>query len=170
MAALSFATATRAQPRVESLVQVPDEQQTTIRLTVSNNSAHHSPDGGMTISFPTLDSPDDAERVLDVAVPDGMALHVIPAGGRLYGRTGRLQTASYLMVEAHGPWQARQSRALEIVIQHEESGLPVQYRSALSDSAGDYTNAPASADVVDQQGWPVEACVIGSNSAMEMAH
>lgn len=169
MAALSFATATRAQPHVESIVQMPDEKQTTIRLTVTNNSPHHSPDGGMTVSFPTLESPDDVERVLDVVVPDVMALHVIPAGGQLYGRMGRPQTASYLMIEAHGPWQARQSRTLEIVIEHAESALPVKYRSALSDEAGGYSNAPASADVADQQGRPAKACLVGSGFARLMA-
>jgi hypothetical protein len=163
--ALSFATATRAQPHIKDFIQMPGEQQTTVRLSVVNNSPHESPDGGMTLSFPDLVSPGDRERILDVVVPEGMSLHVIPAGGQLFGRTGRLQLASYLMVEVHGPWHSGQRRTMEVVIEHDDSTLPIQYRSALSDATGDYWNTPTSASTTDQQGWPVESCLLGSGLA-----
>lgn len=164
LAELAFVTSTRPNPRVESMLQVPGAGNlTTLQLTVVNNSRHASPDGGITLSFPALSRPSDRARIGKVVIPEGMALHVIPAGGRLFGRNGLEQRAKHLMIEVHGPWRPRQTRTLEIEISGTSSAIPVRYRSAMSDSRGTYHNTPRQSASPDQQGWPAHACMLGGN-------
>ena len=165
MAELSFVTSTTPNPLVQDVVQVPGDGRTALKVTVVNNSRHASPDGGITLSFPELTRPTDRSRIEDVRVPEGMALHVIPAGGQLFGRNGLPQVARHLMIEVHGPWQPRQSRTLEIQLRAAEAPLLVHYRSALSDEDNNYRNAPAQSGRLDQQGWPAMACSIGATEA-----
>ncbi len=164
LAELAFVTSTRPNPKISSIVQAPGgDEHTRLRVTVVNNSRHASPDGGITLSFPKFTRRSDRARVGDVVVPEGMALHVIPAGDPLFGRNGREQTASHLMIEVHGAWQPRQSRTLEVEVSDLAAPVPVRYRSALSDDSGAYHNAPARSGSLDQQGWPVLTCTIGSS-------
>lgn len=165
MAGLAFVTSTGPNPLVQEIVQVPGDGRAALKVTVVNNSRHASPDGGITLSFPELTSPSDRSRVEGVRVPDGMALHVIPAGSQLFGRNGQSQVARHLMIEVHGPWQPRQSRTLEIQLRAGDTPLLVYYRSALSDENNDYRNAPAQSDRLDQQGWPAMVCSISGGDA-----
>lgn len=165
MAELAFVTSTTPNPMIQDVVQVPGDGRTALKVTVVNNSRYASPDGGITLSFPELNRPSDRSRIEDVRVPDGMALHVIPAGGQLFGRNGRPQVARHLMIEVHGPWQPRASRTLEIQLREAEAPVLVYYRSALSDEGNNYRNAPAESDRIDQQGWPAMACSIGGTRA-----
>ncbi len=168
MAALSYATATTVQPHIQGFVHVPDKAHAAIRMTVTNNSPYPSPEGGMTLSFPAFDAPGDVDRIVEVVVPEGLALHVIPAGGQLYGRNGNSQAADYLMVEAYGPWDPQQSRTIQVMIERVAVPVAVQYRSALADTAGNYINTPAFSDQADQQGWPIHTCVVDSNAASSL--
>ncbi|NBD95898.1 MAG: hypothetical protein GVY11_05415 [Gammaproteobacteria bacterium] len=161
LADLTFATAAWPRPLVRRIEQSPLRDRTRLALEVVNNSRHVSPDGGMTVSFPDLDRPSDRSRVGNVVVPEGMALHVIPAGGRLFGQNGLARTAEHLMIEVHGVWRPRQVRRLEIDILAVGAPLVVRYRSALSDDSGDYRNTPADSDTLDQQGWPAHTCLMG---------
>ncbi|NBB92286.1 MAG: hypothetical protein GVY32_03860 [Gammaproteobacteria bacterium] len=162
LAELAFVTSTGPNPMIEDVVQVPrGGNATTLRVTVVNNSRHASPDGGITLSFPEWTRPGDRERITDVVVPEDMALHVIPAGGRLFGRDGIERTASHLMVEVHGPWRPRQARTLDIDLSADATPVLVRYRSAMSDDDGDYRNTPARSVAVDQQGWPAYSCTLG---------
>lgn len=163
LAEMAFVTSTRPNPTIEDIVQVPrGGDLTTLRVTVVNNSRHASPDGGITLSFPEWTRPEDRERIVDIAAPQGMALHVIPAGGRLFGRNGLEQTAGHLMVEVHGPWRPRQTRTLDIEVSGDAVPVLVRYRSAMSDDDGEYHNTPARSVALDQQGWPAYSCTMGS--------
>lgn len=163
LAEMAFVTSTRPNPRIEDVVQTTHgNDRTTLRITVVNNSRHASPGGGITLSFPEFTRRSDRARIDNVAVPEGMTLHIIPAGGQLFGRNGREQAASHLMIEVHGAWRPRQARTLEIEVSGIAAPVPVRYRSALSDNRGDYHNAPAQSGFLDQQGWPVLTCTIGS--------
>lgn len=167
MAELTFVTSTRPNPLVQKVVQVPGDDGPALMVTVVNNSRHASPDGGITLSFPELTRSSDRARIEDVRVPDGMALHVIPAGGQLFGRNGRAQVARHLMIEVHGAWQPRQARTLEIALRGNDAPVLVYYRSALSDDDDAYRNAPIESDTLDQQGWPAMACVVGGTAAAD---
>lgn len=162
LASLAFVTSKRPVPEIERITQIPAEGRTTLRITVVNNSRHASPDGGVTLSFPRLTRPSDSARIDNVVLPDGMALHVIPAGGELFGRNGLAQEARHLMVEAHGPWSPGQVRTLQLDVLTRQAPVLVHYRSALSDGNGDYRNAPYRSDIRDQQGWPAFACLLGA--------
>lgn len=161
LADLAFATAARPSPLIKRIEQSPLEDRTKLSLEVVNNSRHVSPDGGMTVSFPGLGRTSDRFRVGNVVVPKGMALHVIPAGDRLFGRNGLIQAAEHLMIEVHGAWRPRQVRTLEIEILGTTDPVVVRYRSALADANGDYRNTPTESDILDQQGWPALACLMG---------
>lgn len=165
LAELAFVTSARPNPQVQEILQVPGDDRTSLQITVVNNSRHASPDGGITLSFPDFTRPSDRERIDDVVVPEGMALHVIPAGGELFGRNGVAQVARHLMIEVHGSWRPRQTRSLELDVLGTMARVVVQYRSALSDNGGDYHNTPAESDALDQQGWPAFACVVGSGDS-----
>lgn len=161
LAELAFVTSSSPNPRIQKMLQVPGDQGTRLKLTVVNNSRHGSPDGGITLSFPELTSPSDRARLEQVDVPDGMALHVIPAGGEVFARKGRTQVARHLMVEVHGSWQPRQVRTLELDLIGTTAPVVVHYRSALADASGVYHNTPAESDALDQQGWPSYVCLVG---------
>lgn len=164
LAEMAFVASTRPNPAIEKIVQVPlEEGRTRLRITVRNNSRHASPDGGITLSFPGLTRPDDDIRIAGVDVPEGMALHIIPAGGSLFGRSGLEQVAEHLMIEIHGAWQQRQARTLALDVLQTQLPVAVQYRSALSDENGDYFNTPTESVVADQQGWPAFSCALGGS-------
>ena len=157
-ASLLSLTARQPRPSIQQLVYQRGEGYLSLGVTARNSTRHASPDGGITLSFPQLDQPSDDARIESVNVPDGMSLHIIPAGGRLYARNGQPSIAQHLMVEVHGPWPAESARRLELTIQNQNQPLHVRYRSALSDEQRRYFNAPSSAPLLDQQGWPVMHC------------
>lgn len=160
-ASLLSLTARQPTPSIQPLVYEHGDGYLSLGVTARNSTRHGSRDGGITLSFPQLDQPSDDARIESISVPDGMSLHVIPAGGQLYARNGQPSTAQHLMVEVHGPWPAETSRRLELTIRYPEQPLKVRYRSALSDEQRRYLNAPASASLLDQQGWPVMHCQAG---------
>lgn len=158
LAELTYVTASRPVAHLRDVVQVPSADRVLLRLTVVNNSRHASPAGGITLSFPGFTRPSDRARIESVVVPEGMDLHVIAAGGRVFGRNGLAQRAEHLMVEVHGPWQPRQARTLDVAVSSADKRLEVRFRSALSDAGGNYQNTPVESGVIDQQGWPARAC------------
>lgn len=162
---LTYVTASRPVPHFGEMVQVPGAGRALLRLTVVNNSRHASPDGGITLSFPGFTRPSDRSLIESVVVPEGMALHVIPAGGRVYGRDGLVQQAEHLMVEVHGPWQPRQSRTLEVAVSSADKPAEVRFRSAFSDAGGTYQNTPVESLMLDQQGWPARTCTFKAGGA-----
>lgn len=165
LAEMAFVTSSSPNPEIRNVLQVPGGGRTHLEITVVNNSRHASPDGGITLSFPDFNRPSDRARFENIAVPEGMALHVIPAGGELFGRNGVARAARHLMIEVHGSWGPRQARTLELDVLDTPVPVVVHYRSALSDSGGDYHNTPADSHALDQQGWPAFACLIGSGSS-----
>jgi len=161
---LAFVTSAWPNPQVREIVQIPQQNRTSLEITVINNSRHSSPDGGITLSFPDFTRPSDRERIEGVDVPEGMALHLIPAGGDLFGRNGAQRVARHLMIEVHGAWNPREVRTLRLDVLRTQTPVLVKYRSALADESGEYRNTPTDSPALDQQGWPALSCLLGGQA------
>ena len=126
----------------------------TVYMRVRNNGGS-SPDGGMTFSFPDLDSSGDSSLVSVDSSPFSTVIR--PAGFYpIYNSSNNPITASYLMVETAGNWSSGATHEFQIRVTPRSLGtFRVNFRSAMNNASGVYTNAPSSSSTNDQQQWPV---------------
>ena len=124
------------------------------------NQGSTSQDGGISVSFPSINESSDDVLVEDNgSSADSPGLLIRPAGSRIYNHECQAMDAQYLLAElADDDWRINEENYLRIRVKPKSVGSFYFYvRSAFALGNPEwcfYNNNPFFSDYTDQQSWP----------------
>jgi hypothetical protein len=156
---------------VPSVVEVG--QPVTVTVSVRNDAAM-TDDGRISVSFPALSNPADAQWVTSASGGDTPGFVVIPAGGTLSGNTCEAVTASYVAAEYRDDGWAGHGSEINTfaVTAHPQAtgSFDIYVRTTMREAGaacGQYSALPGNGagGFVDQQGFAVKKFTVTVNPA-----